>query len=232
MNIESEIFKKYSADFDKLIEYGFQKEKISYSYEKLFRNNEFKAVINITNNGNVTGIVYDIENNDEFLPLKIVSQEGSFVGEVKEEFKKILIDIRDNCFLEKHFLSTQANRITKLLISKYGDNPEYMWKDAPLFGVFRNSVSKKWYGIIMNIPRTKLGEDDKSIVEILNIKLDSEKIQKLLKKEGFYPAWHMNKKYWITITLDETLSDKEILDLLEESYSFTVNKKNGKIRKQ
>ena len=34
----------------------------------------------------------------------------------------------------------------------------------------------------------------------------------------------MNKKYWITVILDETLSDKEIMELIEESHSFTVKK--------
>lgn len=229
MNIESEIFKRHSVNFKKLVEYGFKKNKNSYSFEKLFKNSEFKAVVKIDNNGSIIGSVYDTENNDEFLPLKVETQEGSFIGEVREEYKKILIDIRKNCFSENYFLSKQANRITELIISKYGDEPKFMWDDEPFCGVFKNPDSGKWYGIVMNISRSKLGEKDKSIVEIINIKLDTDKIQELLKKDGFYPAWHMNKKYWITITLDETLSDKKILDLLEESYAFTVKKKNGRI---
>ena len=55
----------------------------------------------------------------------------------------------------------------------------------------------------------------------MNVKLDKDKIQELLKKDGYYPAWHMNKKSWITITLDEVISDDEIMNLIKESYSYT-----------
>ena len=78
----------------------------------------------------------------------------------------------------------------------------------------------------MNIPRSKLGEKSNNIVEIINLKIDKDKIQKLLLKNGYYPAWHMNKKLWISISLDETLQDKDIIKHIEESYAYTI--KNGK----
>ena len=221
MTIEEDIFKKYTTNFKKLIEYGFSKNKAVYHYEKLFRNNEFKAVIEISKEGVIVGKVYDSENNDEFLPLKIETQQGAFVAEIREEYKSILIDIRDNCFSENYFIFPQSNRITDIIIKKYGDNPNFMWERFDGYGVFKNANNNKWYGIIMNIDYSKLGLNNKKPVEVINVKLDKDKIQELLKKDGFYPAWHMNKNSWITITLDETLSDDEIMDLIEESYSYT-----------
>ena len=221
MSIESDIFKKSTPDFKKLTEYGFKKTKTSYVYEKLFRNGEFKAQIEIQKTGEVFGKVFDMENEDEFLPLKVESQEGAFVADIREEYKTILTDIKNKCFSENYFASNQANRITNLIIKKYGNKPEFMWEQAPDFGVFKNPNNNKWYGIIMNIPRSKLTGKDKAPVEIINIKLDRDKIQELLKKDGFFPAWHMNKKTWITITLDETLPDEEIMTLISESHSYT-----------
>ena len=52
----------------------------------------------------------------------------------------------------------------------------------------------------------------------LNLKLGSDKVDKLLKRKGFYLAYHMNKKDWITVILNDTLDDDEIIDLLDESY--------------
>ena len=40
----------------------------------------------------------------------------------------------------------------------------------------------------------------------------------MVKKEGFYPAYHMNKKSWLTIAFDETLLDGEIMEFVEKSY--------------
>ena len=65
-------------------------------------------------------------------------------------------------------------------------------------------------------------ENKKGNIDILNVKLDEEKIKKLLCQKGFYKAYHMNKEKWITITLDETLSDKEIMEYVSESYKFTL----------
>ena len=37
---------------------------------------------------------------------------------------------------------------------------------------------------------------------------------------GITPGWHMNKKYWITILLDGTVSEAKILDFLDMSYDL------------
>ena len=62
-------------------------------------------------------------------------------------------------------------------------------------------------------------------VELLNIKLDEDKILQLVKKEGFYKAYHMNKKSWISIILNDTLNNKEIFELIDESYNLINDKK-------
>ena len=222
MTIESEIFKRYSVDFKKLIKYGFKKDKDRYLFNKLFKNNEFRAEIIVLKSGETQGRVYETESDDEFLPLRIKGREGSFTGIIREEYKQILTDIRDNCFVKNYFIYPQSNRITNAIISKYGDSPAFMWEQFPGFGVFKNPTNNKWYGAIMNIDYSKLGKDSKKPVEIINLKLDKNEIQDLIKKDGFYPAWHMNKKSWITVALDETLSDEKILKLIEESHSYTV----------
>lgn len=225
MNIEDNILKKYVPDFKKLIKYGFKKNKTEYSYEILFKNKKFKAIIKISNTGNISGKVYDLEDNEEFLPIRYLPQEsecGAFIGEIREEYKKILTEIRDKCFSKKYFLSEQANRITNLIYAKYNDCPNFLWEQFDDSGVFKNPDTNKWYAIIMNINYSKLGLNNNKPVEVINLKLDKEKIPTLLKENGYYPAWHMNKKYWITVVLDNTLSDEIILNHIEESHSYTV----------
>ena len=72
----------------------------------------------------------------------------------------------------------------------------------------------------MNISIGKISQGDYE-VEIINVKLNEEKIKKLLKQKGFYQAYHMNKKNWISIILDNTLSDDEIMSYIEVSHRFT-----------
>ena len=100
-----------------------------------------------------------------------------------------------------------------------------MWEDSPSCGVFKNPDNNKWYGIVMFINRLKLGEPSDEPVEVINLKLDSNKIPDLIKKDGIYPAYHMNKKYWVSISLDDTLSDSEIMDYIRESHGYTIQKR-------
>ncbi len=223
--MNEDIFIKFTPNFDKLLEYGFKKNKKDYSIQKIFMNNSFKAVITVSGSGKVSGTVYDLENDEEFLPLRIENQEGAFIGEVKSAYINILTDIREKCFTENYFASKQGNRITNLIYQKYKDKPLFLWDDSPDAGVFKNPESLKWYGIIMYIKRTSLGEPSEEMVEVMNVKLDKDKIPELHKRKGFYPAYHMNKKYWITMTFDETIKDDEIMTLVEESHSYTVPRK-------
>ena len=224
MDIEKKIFERYTPDTKMLKNYGFQKEKDKYTLEKKFMNNQFLAKISVSKNGVISGKVYDNESGEEYLPLKLENIQGSFVSEVKENYTAILNDIKDKCFIQNYFISNQANRLAGRIFVEFCDEPVFMWEKFPGFGVFKNPDNNKWYAIIMTVARSKLGEKSTEQVEIINLKLDKSKIQDLLNERGFYLAWHMNKKSWITITLDETLSDEEIMDYIQESHSYTINK--------
>ena len=227
MTIEEEVFRKTKADFGKISKYGFKQNKSLYKYSKNIMNNTFRVDIEIDNNGKVKGKVYDLSFGDEYTNFRIEDSTGSFVGQVREEFRNLLKDIRSNCFTTEAFLFEQSNRITKQIKEKYKDEPEFEWEKFPGYATFRNKDSKKWYGIIMNIDKSKLDKKSVGEVEIIDIKLEPNEIENLLKQTGFYPAYHMNKKSWISIILDNTISDENIMKLIDKSYSYTVVNKNS-----
>lgn len=53
---------------------------------------------------------------------------------------------------------------------------------------------------------------------MINVKVDKDQINTLLAREGIYPAFHMNKKCWVSIIFDETLMDTDIRRMVDESY--------------
>ena len=220
MEIEKEIFKRCIILYDKLIPFGFKEVNGNYEIEKEILDKSFLIKVQITKNGEVLGKIYDLEFNMEYVNFRIEKQTGNFVQKVREEFIKFLEYIRDNCTTKTYFMSNQANRITDLIKKEYNDNPEFLWENEP-HGVFRNPRNLKWYGIIMNINKDRI--DNKSgEVEILNVKLDKEEIKNLIPKKGFYKAYHMNKENWITIILDDTLKDEEIIKYIKESHAYTT----------
>jgi len=220
MKIEQELFKRSNINFEKLKAYGFIKKENTYQYSKIIMD-EFKVDITIDKTGKVIGKIYDLSFGEEYTNFRIESQTGEFVNQIKEEYKKILNDIINHCCEKKYFITDQANRITKRINDRYHDEPEFAWESSPGFGIFRNTDTKKWYALIMNIDKSKLDKNCSGEIEAINLKIDSNKIPSLLNKKGIYPAYHMNKKHWITIILDNTLQDEEIIEYIKESHSFT-----------
>lgn len=219
MELEKEIFKKTEVDFKKLVDYGFQKENDTYHYSKVFLSG-FRAEIIVESSGLLTGKVYDLNTKEEYINFRIESQMGKFVNSVRNSYKELLEDIKDKCFKKIYFVSEQANRICQLMMKKYHDEPLFPW-EAENHGVFKNSNNDKWYALIIYIEREKLDQKKEGKVEAINIKLSPKKVTELLKRKGFCPAYHMNKKNWITIILDDTLKDEEIMKYIEESHNFT-----------
>ena len=218
LDIENEIFKRAYVNFEKLLEYGFKNNNNNYTYERVFFDNEFKAIITIDHNGSINGKVIDLQVDEEYVGLR-TKMTGEFVNKVRNYYKDILIDIRNNCFETNDFISPQANRISKYIKNKYNSNPEFLWEKFPRYAVYRNKNNNKWFGIIMNLDKSKLDKGSGE-VEIINIKLNASKIQTLLKQNGFYKAYHMSKTEWISIILNDTLDDNEIISLILESYNL------------
>ena len=217
MNIEKEIFKKYKIDYNKLVSYGFIQENNIYHYSKEFMKN-FRANITIDLNGNVSGKVYDLKTNIEYTNFRIEDLSG-FAHQVREEYILILKDIAKNALDTKYFIYDQANRVTNLIIEKYKVYPEFLWDKYPDYGVFRNSRSNKWFGVILNVDKSKIIHNLTGEIEIINLKLD-DKVSEYFNHDGIYPAYHMNKQAWVSIILDDTLSDEEILKLVDISYEL------------
>ena len=221
MSIEEEIFKKSKIDYSKLTSYGFKENLKDYTLSKNILDNTFRVDIKIEKTGTIEGKIYDLNFNEEYLNYRMEKQKGKFSTKVREEFQNILIDIKNNCTITNYFLSNQANRICELIKEKYNDLPEFIWEKYPGFVIFRNPTNNKWYGLIMNINKSKIDNESQEEIEILNLKLNKEKIIYLLNKKGFYKAYHMNKTNWITIILDDTIKDNEIMDYIIESHKYT-----------
>lgn len=225
MSMISDAFLKCKVLVYKLIPYGFIKNNENYVISKNILNDSFNVVVTINKDNQIDVKVIDNELEEEYENFKSDKQVGSFVNKVREEVLSFLNDIKTNCFVSTYFVSNQANRIAKLIEETYNDLPEFLWEDENTSGVFRNKTSNKWYGIIMNIKKNRLDNLSHDVmVDVMNVKLDETLIQQLWSKEGFYKAYHMNKKSWISIILDETLSDETILKYIKQSKELTDKK--------
>ena len=105
-------------------------------------------------------------------------------------------------------------------------NPDYPWVKQPDNEVFRHSSNKKWFALIMNVEKSKLGLLEEGMLEVVNLKCDATLLGSLHNKNGIFPAYHMNKANWITVALDGSVDEETIKMLVDLSYEATL--KNGK----
>lgn len=117
--------------------------------------------------------------------------------------------------------TNQVDEIFSYVKEKYGTTPEYLWERTPDCGVLRHSENKKWYAIVMRIPMHSLGISSEEKVNIINLKCDPVMIGFLVDKKTIFPAYHMNKKHWITIILNGSMKINEILSLIDSSWNLT-----------
>ena len=111
--------------------------------------------------------------------------------------------------------------VIRYVEERYGTQPEYLWAKTPDAAALRHSGSKKWYGLIMNVRRNAVGLDGEGCVDILNVKC-SPLVREILIGEGkAVPAYHMNKRLWISIPLTDKVSEQEVCGAIDESYELT-----------
>jgi predicted DNA-binding protein (MmcQ/YjbR family) len=57
----------------------------------------------------------------------------------------------------------------------------------------------------------------------VSLKCEPELAEALrLTYDAVDPGYHLNKRHWITVTLDGSLPDRMVFDLIEDSYDLVV----------
>lgn len=235
MHIEEKIFSRKKVDFSCLLQNGFSTSPEGYTFSELFGEGRYCAEVFVSASGNVSGKVLELESGDDFLPLRVEQLKNETVQRVREEYTAILCRIAKSCFTSLPFLNAQSNRIASLISQRYGASPDYPWSTFPAYGVFRHQSTSKWYALILNIPPAKLFAKDplqkcrlpqsvvaKAETEIMNLKIPSAEIAALHTENGIFPAYHLNAKHWISVILEDVLSDERIAELLTKSYTLTL----------
>ena len=236
MRIHDEVFQKKKVNMSSLEDFSFLKEGDGYCYRENFMDDKFHVEITVSKYGSVDSKVIDNEFGDEYYPVNVETEYGSYVAEVREGYREILEKVVSSCFSDEYFIYPQSNRLAALIEEKYGETPDFPFKKLPDYGVFRYNGNDKWYGLVMNIARGLLNKDkrrkfDNTIVEILNLKIDPADEERLTAIDGIYPSYHMNRKNWISILLDGSVKDEEIMKLIDDSRNIVmendVKKKKG-----
>ncbi|MCM1135960.1 MAG: MmcQ/YjbR family DNA-binding protein [Clostridium sp.] len=109
---------------------------------------------------------------------------------------------------------------------KYKTFPEYPWAKYDSNAVFRHSDNKKWFALVMEVEKSKLGLAGNEAVHVINLKIDDLVFHDvLIGEKGIFPAYHMSKEHWISVLLDGTVAEDRVFDLIDVSFLATASKK-------
>lgn len=140
--------------------------------------------------------------------------------EQKRAFEKEILLNRTKNY-KNIFENARARQIIEHIKEHYGDELEFLWLDSPNSAIFRHKENKKWYALVVALNARKLGLEADEIINIMNVKAKPKIIDDLVDNASFFRAYHMNKKHWLTIKLDESVNLKTLKKLVEESYQMT-----------
>ena len=209
------LLEQYDIDCKRAIADGFSRTEAGLELKKELPGVGLYAVFVIAGKSFEVN-VFDADTDEEYLPFNVLDNITGFVTGIREQVEDLVQEIKEKCLLN----SNMKLRLMEYCERKFGTEPEAPWEDSPDAYTFKTAKRNKWYALFMTIPYKSLGLVAKGALDVVNIKLPPEKVLDLIDRVHFYPAYHMNKKHWITIVLDKEVDEPLVQQLLEESYGL------------
>lgn len=212
--------KNKKINFKKLEEFGFKLKDNSYYYQTSLLKNQFKMSVKISLDNSIFTEIIDTETNEAYILHLLEIKRSGYSEKVYKAYSEVLEKIKKECFEDEIFKANYTKEIVDYIKNKYGDELEFLWEKSPKNAVVRRKSSNKWYAVILTISKRKLNLNSDEIIEVINLHNSSEEIEKLIDNKRYFPAYHMNKKYWCTICLDGRIELEEIYKLIDISYEL------------
>lgn len=206
---------KREIDEKELIQYGFIRRGDAFFLKKHLPSFPFSACY-ILKGETLESRLIDDDSEEEYELVDAKNGMQGYSRGVNEEYQVLTEEILSSCTKR---IKTQTERIVLYVANHYGDEVEHLFEKSPDVIVIRKKENRKWYCLFMRIEAKKLSLNEKQIFDVLDLRGREQRILSI-DNEFTFPGFHMNKKHWYTIILDERMKDEEIISLIEESYSL------------
>ena len=220
----SHIFSSAKPLREKFAAFGFKKRGDSLVCKKALAGGDFYATLTICGE-TLTAHVYDAATDELYAPFDMRGARGAFVAAVREEVQKIVDDFYERCFESEDihkkyfdFIERQFNCKADFPWAQEGAAKRY--SDAAVF----RCPNQKWFALVMEISYKNLGLASDEKVFTVNLKADPERVADLVDKKTIFPAYHMNKKHWITVLLTSATDFELLRSLTEQSRVLVMGK--------
>ncbi|WP_022932283.1 MmcQ/YjbR family DNA-binding protein [Treponema bryantii] len=199
---------------EKLLAFGFSETGDDFALKKEIAGGQFYAEIKLSDK-TLTADVFESATNEKYVLFNVASAQGAFVGQIRSEVQDVIEEIRDKCFLSQDIKEKYVDFLHSYFNAP-GDTP---WEEQgdSTSSVFR-CPNNKWFALIMQIKFKNLGFESDEPVWAVNLK--AENVEAITDKKSIFPAYHMNKKYWITVLLTAVTDFEKLCELTKKSYAL------------
>ena len=208
---------EYHPDRPRLKAYGFVPEGEALVLRRRLAGSIFAAFSLQGAHFSLTVYDDDTPEKADYVPFQAAAADGPYVSLVRERAQALLGDILQQGFVR----DSLRDQILAQARQEYGTEPCFPWAEYPGHCTLK-APNGKWYGLVMQVPYAVLGIGKAGRADVLNVKNLPEKIQALVDGEHFLPAYHMNKKYWLSVLLDSPAVLSQAQALLRESYALVA----------
>lgn len=66
---------------------------------------------------------------------------------------------------------TTRETILDYVKNKYNTTPDFLWENLPGYATLKHKDGT-WYGLIMDVPKSRLHAGDEGIVDVINLRSD------------------------------------------------------------
>lgn len=225
---------------DKLLAFGFSETSDSLELKKEIAGGQFYTEIKLSDK-KLCADVFETATNEKYVLFNVATARGAFVGQIRNEVQNAIEEIRSKCFICQDIKEKYIDFLYSYFHTP-GDNPwgEQGDDSAKMKCVSSNGQVKgssatslggkydmytvyrcpnnKWFALVMRIKFKNLGFESDEPVWAVNLK--AENVESITDKKSIFPAYHMNKKYWITVLLTAVTDFEKLCELTKKSYAL------------
>ena len=128
-------------------------------------------------------------------------------------------------------MKTERERLTSFALSLPLATADKPFEDDFDTTVLRHGESGKWFGLVMNVKKQTLGINEDGYTDVINLKCDPDEsfiIRELYS--AIIPAYHMNKRHWISVILNGSIPEDFTERLIAKSFDLTYKKQKNVVK--
>ena len=128
-------------------------------------------------------------------------------------------------------MKTERERLTSFALSLPLATADKPFEDDFDTTVLRHEESGKWFGLVMNVKKQTLGINEDGYTDVINLKCDPDEsfiIRELYS--AIIPAYHMNKRHWISVILNGSIPEDFTERLIAKSFDLTYKKQKNVVK--